>query len=62
MACRLHGRRQAIFWNNTGILLIVSLGINFSEILIEIHVFLFKKMHLRMSSTKWQLCVSASMY
>ena len=30
------GRRQAIIWTNTGILLIGPLGTNFSEILIEI--------------------------
>ena len=30
------GRRQAIIWTNGGILLIWSLGTNFSEILIEI--------------------------
>ena len=40
-------RRQAIFWTNAGILLIGPLGTNFSEILIEIHAFTFKKMHLK---------------
>ena len=40
------GGRQAIIWTNDGILLIWSLGTNFSEILIEIHLFSFKKMHL----------------
>ena len=30
------GRRQAIIWTNAGILLIVPLGTNFSEILIDI--------------------------
>ena len=38
--------------NNAGILLIGPLGTNFSEILIEIHTFSFKKMHLKMSSGK----------
>ena len=33
------GRRQAIIWTNDGILLIGPMGINFSEILIEIHTF-----------------------
>ena len=33
------GRRQAIIWTNAGILLIGPLGTNFSEILIEIHIF-----------------------
>ena len=48
------GRRQAINWTNGGILLIRTLGINFSEILSEIHAFSFKKMHLKMSSGKWR--------
>ena len=47
------GRRQAIIWTNAVILLIGPLGTNFNEILIEIHIFLFKKMHLKMSSGKW---------
>ena len=46
----LPGRRQAIIWTNAGILLIGPLGTNFSEILIEIHTFPFKKMHLKMLS------------
>ena len=37
------GRRQAIVWTNAGILLIESLGTRFSEILIGILIFLFKK-------------------
>ena len=45
-------RRQAIIWTNAGILLIGPLGTNFSEILIGIHTFSFKKMHLKMSSGK----------
>ena len=49
------GRRQAIFWTNVGILLIGPLGINFSEILIEINTFSFKKMYLKISSAKWRL-------
>ena len=46
------GRRQAIICSNAGILLIGPLGTNFSEILIEIHTFSFKKLHLKMSSGK----------
>ena len=46
------GRRQAIIWNNAGILLIGPLGTNFSEILIEIHIFSLKKIRLKMSSAK----------
>ena len=48
-------RRQAIIWINAGILLIRTLGTNFSEILCEIHSFSFSKMHLRMSSATWCL-------
>ena len=55
------GRRRAIIWTNDGILLIWPLVPNFSEILIEIHSFSFKKMHLKMSSAKWRPFVSASM-
>ena len=49
------GRRQAITWTNDGILLIRTLGTNFSEILSETHSFSFWKMHLKMSSAKWRL-------
>ena len=45
-------RRQAIIWKDNGILLIVHLGTNFSEILIVTHTFSLKKMHLKMSSGK----------
>ena len=54
-------RRQAIIWTNAGILLIGTLGTNFTEILIGIQTFSFKKMHLKMSSAKWRPFVSASM-
>ena len=47
------GRRQAIICTNTGILLIGPLGINFSELLIKINTFSFKKMRLNMSSAIW---------
>ena len=47
-------RCQAIIWTNAGILLIGPLGTNFSEIAIEIDIFSFKKMHLKMSSGNWQ--------
>ena len=55
------GRRQAIIWTNAGILLIEPLGTNFSEILIEINTFSFKKMHLKKLSGKWRpfcLCLN----
>ena len=47
-------RRQAIIWTNAGILLIRPLGIKFSEILIDIRIFSFKKMCLKLSSAKWR--------
>ena len=48
------GQRQAIIWTNAGNLLIWNLGTNFSEILSEIHIFSFKKMHLKMLSAKFR--------
>ena len=47
-------RRQAIIWTNNGILLIGPLGTNFSEILIKMYTFSFKKMHLKILSGKWR--------
>ena len=49
------GRHQATIWTNAGILLIAPLGTNFSENVVEIHIFSFRKMHLKMSSGKWRL-------
>ena len=46
------GRCQSIIWTNAGILLIQTLGSNFSEILRALHTFSFKKMHMKMSSGK----------
>ena len=48
----LPGRRQAIIWTNDGLLLLGPLGTNFSEIVIEILTFSFKKMRLKVSSAK----------
>ena len=48
------GRRHAIIGTNAGILLIRPLGTHFSEILIGIQTFSFKKMYLKMSSSKWR--------
>ena len=53
------GWRQAIILTNAGIMLIWTLGTNFCEILIEIHTFSFKKIHLKVLSAKWQNFVSA---
>ena len=56
-----HGRRQAIIWNNAGILLIGPLGTNFSEILIDIYTFSFRKTHLKMPSGTWRpFCLGLS--
>ena len=46
------GRRQAIIWTNAAILLIGPIGTNFSEILIKIITFIFKKMSSKLSSGK----------
>ena len=46
------GRHQASIWTNAGILLIGYSGTNFSEILITIQTFSFKKMHLKLMSGK----------
>ena len=43
----LPGRRQAIIWNNAGILLIGPLGTNFNEILIKFHTISFNNIHLK---------------
>ena len=54
-----HAQHQAIIWTNAWVLLIGLKGINFSEILIEIYSFSFKKMHLETSSGKWQpFCIN----
>ena len=46
------GQHQTIIWTNAGILLIQTLGTNFSENQSEIHTFSFKKMHMKMASVK----------
>ena len=50
------GRHQAIILTSAGILLIGLLWTNFSEIVIEIYVFSFEKMHLKLSPGNWQPC------
>ena len=45
---------QAIIWTNPGLLLIGLLARNSSEIWIKMKQFSYKKMHLKMSSTKWR--------
>ena len=57
------GRCQAIIWTSAEILLIGSIGTNFSEILMEIHIFSFKKMHVKILSVKWgPFCLSLNMF
>ena len=46
------GGRQAIIRTNAGILLIRPLGTNFSEFLVKILIFSFKKMRFKMLSAK----------
>ena len=45
-------RCQAIIWTNVGLLFIAPLGTNSCETIIEIIVFSFKKMRLKVSSAK----------
>ena len=46
-------------WINAGILFNGPLGTNFSEILVAINTFSFRKMHFKMSSQKWRsFCLS----
>ena len=57
------GRCQAIIWTNAGILLIGPSETNFRGILIEIHTFLFKKIHFKMSSGKYRpFCLGLNMF
>ena len=62
MACQLSPCWcQAIIWTNAGMMLIRSIGTNFSEILIEIKTFPFKKKHLKVSPARWQpFCLGLS--
>ena len=48
------GGRQVNIRTNAGILLIGPLGINFNDILIEIHTLSLKKVHLKVSPGKWR--------
>ena len=58
----LLGRRQAIIWNNAGILLIQPPATNPSIILIATETFSFKKMYLKMSSGKCRsFCLGLNM-
>ena len=56
------GWRQAIIWVNGGLLLIGPLGTIFSEILIKIYKFSFKKMHLKMSGKRRPFWLSHSVF
>ena len=48
------GLSQAIIWSTAGIFLIRPLGTNLPEILIAIHIFSLKKIHLKLPSAKRQ--------
>ena len=54
----LPDRRQAIIWTIYGVSLIKPLGINFGDILSEIHIFSFKKLHLEDVVCK-MVCISS---
>ena len=54
-------RRHAIIWTNDGISLIGPLGTIFNDILIEIHTFSFKKIHLKCRLENGVHFASASM-
>ena len=57
------GRRQAIIWTNVGILLIGPLGTKFSGIIIEIYIFSFKQMHLKLSpGNRRQFCLGLNVF
>ena len=45
---------EAIIWTNAGMLLIGRLGTSFGEILIEIHIVSFMKMHVKIPSGRWR--------
>ena len=51
MACRLDGAKPL---SETMLELIGPWETNFSEILIGIHIFSFRKINLKMSSAKWR--------
>ena len=48
---------QAIIWSNAGILLIRTLGTNFSDFLSQNRAFSFKKMHWQMSRKRRPSCL-----
>ena len=55
------GRRQVIIWTIAGILLNRPSRVNFNEILVEIHIFSFKEIHLKCRLQNDSHFVSASM-
>ena len=58
----LPDRHQFITWPNVGILLNGPLGIKLNEILIEIHTFPFKKIHLKTTHRNGVHFVSVSVW
>ena len=59
----LPGQCQAFIWTNAEILLIWSIETKFSDILIKIHTYSFKKIQLKMSSGKFRpFCLSLNVW
>ena len=50
--------RKAIIWTNAVLLSIGPLGTNFSQVVLEIQIFSFKKMHWKMSGKCQSFCLS----
>ena len=56
-------RRQATTWTIDRISLMGPLGTNFSEMLIKIHTFSSKKMHLKtLSEKRWTFCLGLNVF
>ena len=51
---QIRARHRAITWTNVDLLSVGPIGTNFVEIWIEIMIFLFKNMWLKISSAKWR--------
>ena len=59
----LPGRRKAVIWTNSGILLIRTSGTKFSEISSKIRTFSFRKLHSKISFAKWRpFCLGLNVF
>ena len=56
------GRPQANIRTNAGMMLIGHIGTNFNEMLIKIHTFSFKKIHLKMSGKWWPFFLGLNVF